>query len=292
MIVLSCLETLTALKNNKNKRATTTELRNRPSSFQPLIVQKVSFVYFQNHQRMDICYIDSLPTINMRLLYLATLLAVFQSCNPGNSVEKEVALRYFYINYEIALLSEVMMTEDTLDYVSSVSSDSIYTLEYVYPKSTDGYILRADSDFEPIYISNAKDTSSSFVYVANQDFKINDRNYQVFKYASNPGSIDGCVTHFWTPEMGIILIRSSTWRNFSKLQTNNDSINKEINLLAELIYQDVAFYYGCTEEMELIPQADMEEYYQKKYNTKSVDSEINEFIKMADNKIIVPLNTN
>ena len=214
----------------------------------------------------------------MRLLHLTILLAVIQSCSPGNSVGNEVPLKYSYVNYYVELASEVMLTVDSLDYLSSVS-DSIYTLQYIYPKDTVGYVLRADSDFQPKYISKANDTSDAFVYVAHQDFKINDRIYPVFKYANDPAVIDGCVTHFWTPEIGVILTRSSTWRNFSKLQTNNDSINSEINLLAEVIFQDVAFYYGCTGEMELMPQTDAQEYRNVKYKDLNVESEVDEYIK-------------
>ncbi|AHM59096.1 hypothetical protein D770_25675 [Flammeovirgaceae bacterium 311] len=213
----------------------------------------------------------------MRLRHLFICCLIIQACSPDKSFIEEKAIKYSYVNYQIELVSEVLLTVDTTKYLFSVS-DSIYTLKYINPKDTVSYILRADSIFQPIYITNAKDTSDSFIYVAHLDFKINDRLYRVFKYASDPGVIDGCVTHFWTPELGIILTRSSTWRSFSKLQTNSDSINQQINLLAEVIYQDASFYNGCNKEMELMPKADAEEYYKQKYKDSDVGSEINKII--------------
>ncbi|WP_152426417.1 hypothetical protein [Cesiribacter andamanensis] len=167
------------------------------------------------------------------------------------------------------LYGELNLAEDSIVFkISEV--DSIHTLNYIYPdglelSDTVTYILKADKDFHPKYISSRKEAKpQDFDYVGHQEYKINDKVYPIFKYASNALTTDGCITHFWTPEIGIILTRSASWGDFGKLQTNNDSINRQINLLAELLFQDVSFYKGCTEEMELIPRDDAEEFYKEK----------------------------
>lgn len=102
---------------------------------------------------------------------------------------------------------------------------------------------------------------------------IKGQYFPIYKFASNPLKIDGCYTHFWTPKIGILIARSSTWRNYRKLQTNNDSINDYINLLTEVIYQDTEFYKGCTEELELILKSDAKEFYNWKF--KDIIEEVN-----------------
>jgi hypothetical protein len=61
--------------------------------------------------------------------------------------------------------------------------------------------------------------------------------------------MDGCVSHFWVPNIGIILKRNPSWRSFQKLRTNNDSINRQIELLTDVILQDQEFYRGCEFEL-------------------------------------------
>ena len=206
----------------------------------------------------------------MRLPHLFIIYLILQGCSPDKSFNEDKPIKYSYINYQIELVSDVLITADTTEYLLSVS-DSIYSLKYIYQKDsqesdTVSYILKQSPDFQPKYLINRKRVEpQAFVYVANQGFRINDKIYPVYKYASNPYVTDGCVTHFWTPELGIILTRSSTWRSFRKLQTNADRINRQINLLSEVIFQDVSFYNGCDQEMELISKADSEEYYREKY---------------------------
>jgi hypothetical protein len=188
-----------------------------------------------------------------------------QGCQPEQAADKSQPLTYAYLNYDIDCCTDLRLTEEAVQYTPTVT-DSIYTLRYIF--STDSisadtitYILKADAVFKPQYLVNGeRQEHKFFTFVSTQDFTI-DRKYTVFKFASKPFAIDGCVTHFWAPEFGIILTRSATWKSFRKLKTNNDSLNKKIHLLTELIYQDTKFYKGCTDAMELVRQKDFEEFH-------------------------------
>ena len=227
-----------------------------------------TFAYAQQRLVKVACFIQwTLPVIKMRLRYLFIFCLILQACSPEKDFNEGTAIKYFYVDYHIELLTEVQLIADTIEYLVSIS-DSVYTLQYINQKDsqlsdTVSYILKQSADFEPRFLMSGKpDKPYDLVYVDNRDFRINDKIYPVFKYASNTAAIDGCITHFWTPEFGIILTRSATWKSFSKLQTNSDSINKEINLLSEVIYQETSFYNGCTEEMELMQKDDAQKFYQ------------------------------
>ncbi|WP_378410687.1 hypothetical protein [Rhodocytophaga aerolata] len=138
--------------------------------------------------------------------------------------------------------------------------DSTYTLTYIYqhtPKQdTITYILNQAPNFKVQFVSNrhnrsdelfSRVNSSSILIYSNSPG--GRREYKVYKYSSNGAGMDGCVSHFWVPEFGIILKRNSTWRGFQKLRTNNDSINRQIELLTDIIYQDQDFYRGCQFEL-------------------------------------------
>lgn len=219
-----------------------------------------------------------LPAIlEMRqLLYIIFLLTIFQSCKSDQVADKDDLLTYYYVNYDIECCTELYLTENQIQYYHSIT-DSIYTLNYIFFKdsiSTDTitYLLKEDKTFYPKYLINRKNKDHDiFLFINSITFTI-DKEYKVYKYASNPFVIDGCETHFWTPEVGIILTRSTTWRNFRKLRTNNDSINRKIDLLVELIYQDTEFYKGCLEEMELIPKKDAEEFYKWKFQDVKIQT--------------------
>ncbi|MPQ48901.1 hypothetical protein GCQ56_18030 [Marinifilum sp. N1E240] len=138
--------------------------------------------------------------------------------------------------------------------------DSVYHLNYILRRESGvdsiSYILGEDSISEPIYIvNNSKDRMRDFQFVEKNEFSINFKTYVVYKYAYNTSAIDGCVTHFWTPELGVFLIRSTTWRSMRILYSTNTAINDKINSLCRLIWQKPEFYFGCVERMELLPES-------------------------------------
>ena len=157
--------------------------------------------------------------------------------------------------------------------------DSIYTLTYISRLTSDNDTvkikLKESENFQPEYIHNGeKSKKEDFVFVSSREYKIEGQLFNVYKYAKNPFVIDGCITQFWTPEFGIIIKRSSTWRNFSKLRTSSKVNNQKIDLLFELINQDTEFYKGCYEELELIPKSDAQEFYEWKF--KKIDKQFKE----------------
>jgi hypothetical protein len=202
------------------------------------------------------------------------LLTISQSCKTDQVAEKGELLSYYYLEYDIECCTELYLTENQVQY-SNFITDSIYTLNYIFNKDsisadTITYLLKENKNFEPKYLINGKKKDHDIFLFANSKTFTIDKEYKVYKYASNPFVIDGCVTHFWTPEFGVILTRSTTWSSFRKLRTNNDRISRKIDLLVELIYQDTEFYKGCVEELKLIPKKDAEKYYKWKLQAAKI----------------------
>lgn len=208
------------------------------------------------------------------LIYLTPLLTLFQYCKTDNDqkLAKSKDLTYSYLNYSIEIGSYVNLTESKVQYTKSLV-DSIYSLNYIYQDSnsvdTITFVLKEDKNFEPLYLENGKINNKNILhYVNSVNFYVEKNNqayksYNVHKFAQRPDVADGCVTFFWTPELGIILERSATWNNFGKLKTNDNELNKEIDFLTELIYHNIRFYYGCDQEMELMHKGEAELIYKR-----------------------------
>lgn len=198
-------------------------------------------------------------------LFSILFILVLQSCDPSQNVDPNENLTYAFLEYDLDCCSKLILTEKPVIFLQS-NKKGQYSLKYVFKKDsffTDTiiYELNEDINLEPKYFVNGeKKAIDEFRFVSWKTFNI-DEEFKVYKYAKNPFTIDGCVTHFWTPKLGIILIRTVTWRKFQKLRTNNDSINRKIDLLTELIFQDTEFYQGCSEEFELISKEDLKKYY-------------------------------
>ncbi len=200
------------------------------------------------------------------IIILGLVFGVFACRN----VERKSSYFYLKHNYE----SSSSACIDTLPVsISQELRDSVYYLHYLLTRNsgidTISYVLKEDMNFEPIYvINNGLDRTRQFQLVDKVEFSINNKTYQVYKYAYNATVIDGCVTHFWTPELGVFIIRSTTWRNMRILYSTNPVKNDEINTLCRLVWQKPEFYFGCVERMELFPKSmvdkSIEEYLEIK----------------------------
>lgn len=212
------------------------------------------------------------------IIYVATVLIMFLlSCETNNKDIIENNDYYFYVNYNYDFYPEINTDTTKIVYYQTFI-DGVYMLNYLFSKDiknfdlettkidTVTYHLTENESYNPKYFINGeKKDTLDFIYVSKQRYIICHGSFTVYKYAKNPYSIDGCITYFWTPKIGILIKRCSAWKNYSKLQTNNDSINECINLLTEMIYQDTEFYKGCNEKLQLMMETDVEEFYKWKF---------------------------
>ncbi len=194
-------------------------------------------------------------------LYILIIILTTFGCNSRKVHDAQKTTKFYFVNYNLELPSEVYL--DTVEVeIETEIQDSVYSLTYSSLNDTIVYNFKESEYYQPkYYLNGEKVENNNFVFVSKKDYQINGHKFDVYKYARNPTGIDGCVTFFWTPEIGVIIKRSATWRNFSKLQTNDFDLNQKINLLTELIYQDTEFYKGCVEAQELIPKSIAKEFF-------------------------------
>ncbi|PKP22521.1 MAG: hypothetical protein CVU05_03455 [Bacteroidetes bacterium HGW-Bacteroidetes-21] len=194
--------------------------------------------------------------------YILAVIITLTGCIMKNEKSVEKQINYFFVKHNIESCNELTLDTVNVDFTQDIK-DSIFTLNYIYHTNSviDSvtYKLKESNSYKPVLLVN--NINLDFIFVAKENFQIKGIDFMVYKYAKNPFAIDGCITHFWTPKIGILTTRSATWVNYSKLLTSNDSINEYIDLLTEMIFQKVEFYKGCSEELELIPKKDIQEFY-------------------------------
>lgn len=170
----------------------------------------------------------------MRLVLLFSIFGLLSfSCAKKEDKVAQPAqkLEYSYIAYDLECCTMVELKKQPLQYLCSVK-DSIHTLTYIYENEqkydTITYILKEAQKFDAQLISKGNHmrdhmlpmvNSTSLFFFGNAEVK---KEYKVYKYASNAVTMDGCVSLFWVPEIGIILKRNPSWRSFQKLRTSND----------------------------------------------------------------------
>ncbi|NLR95185.1 hypothetical protein, partial [Flammeovirga agarivorans] len=110
-------------------------------------------------------------------------------------------------------------------------------------------VITNETSIEDLFLVNKK----SFSILNGNKLK----NYQVYKFAEKLHTIDGCITHFWMPEFGVMLTKSVTWGSLQKLRSTEEHKDEILQRLTNIIIQDVSFFNGCSEEKKLIS---LEEY--------------------------------
>lgn len=78
-----------------------------------------------------------------------------------------------------------------------------------------------------------------------EEYSIDGKTYPIYKYGLNMLVTDGCSTHFWSPELGILLTYSPTWGSFSRMKVDDDQKTDIIEQVSNIIMNDKEFYGGC-----------------------------------------------
>lgn len=84
------------------------------------------------------------------------------------------------------------------------------------------------------------------------EFTLRGRDHILKMYTSDlVAPIDGGIVYFELKDLGVIYWRSTTWLEYRRLKTNNDSINEIIETTIDRIVLNPAF---CYEPGQLIKQ--------------------------------------
>lgn len=155
--------------------------------------------------------------------------------------------------------------------------DSVYMINIKYKNSDrtseKEYILSTKENFnhQYFYINSEKKEEVKFKEVDHKNYLLNNEPYVVYKFASGYESIDGCINHFWCPKFGIIMTRSWTWCNYSRLMLNDPKTQLILDRLIEFLIMDYKFYSGCDEHRVLVPKDEYEEFLKYKYSNDTLN---------------------
>lgn len=100
-------------------------------------------------------------------------------------------------------------------------------------KSPDRFYLTVSRDCDTVYLDKPNFDTANLTTVKVQDFNDycsrNKFSGLVIKMNNRPAPVDGETEYYFTPDLGIIFSKSTTWLNYTRLHSTNDSIEKRIN---------------------------------------------------------------
>ena len=145
----------------------------------------------------------------------------------------------------------IEIKEEVVDFTQTVK-DSSYQLRYCYSSDNQQTcyqysLVDTQASKEQVYV-NTSGNNERLWFADFKEYTLNGEEYKVYKYFMDIVTTDGRSEHFWCPQFGIIIIKSSTWKNFEQLvnlQGNNQQ--STIQALCEVIYNDQPFYSGRNE---------------------------------------------
>lgn len=169
---------------------------------------------------------------------LASLLVILiHSCNPKNTDDSQ----YWRTDYEVDLADEIYTQTYPINY-SLKQDDNTIILTYKTNQDTTIYRLQKDKK-EGAYFYNGQE--KPLWLIDKKEYSVDGITYLIYKYGLNMFVTDGCSTHFWSPELGILLTHSAIWRSFSRMKSGDDQKNDLINQLSNIVMNDKRFYEGC-----------------------------------------------
>lgn len=183
------------------------------------------------------------------LIMVSILLIVsITDSNGKNKFQKNYGTQYFIYFEFCKPLSDCHVDTAKLDFKKTFT-DSICTLSYTYKSHMDTiiekYILSERANFSNQYIINdGEEFIFNLKFLNTGTYSINKQDFKVYKLVNNEELIDGCVDHFWSPQFGIILMRSRKWSSYRVLAIENNRDYKYLEILIQLIMQDYNFFVG------------------------------------------------
>lgn len=178
---------------------------------------------------------------------LAVIMCAVLQLGCGSSFLDKTVYRVF--TYE----PDGIETEETIMGFTQTVKDSLYQLQYCSSPEDDQqncyqYTL-VDEQTKKEQIYTDEDGNDEPLWLTDfRNYTLNGKDYSVYKYLMNVTTTDGQSAHFWCPDFGIIIVKSTTWRNFKQLVSlPGNSQDHAIQALCEVVYNDQSFYTNRSE---------------------------------------------
>ncbi|MCW3785761.1 hypothetical protein [Plebeiibacterium sediminum] len=165
---------------------------------------------------------------------------------------------YSYTYYKTSNTNEYDLYEIPVSFIQEITDTSVYHLKYIrnwnnyVEKKTDTIKFKFDQGHlnnSDIYFT--KDVSKSFLFAQRRVYINGSKNYTVYKFYNAPQMMDAGEAYFWTPEFGVILIRSLYWENIMKLECHkSESLSKELDQLCTMVLFDKSNFFNSIDNID------------------------------------------
>jgi hypothetical protein len=149
----------------------------------------------------------------------------------GCGENKDLYVKYKSFEFDV---DNITVSLEASDY-DFQKSDSGTRLRYCVKSECVGYWLR---DSVSAYISETGDTLD-LLFANEEEYRINDSVYVVKKFTLDRNAIDSESQHYWSPEFGIILIKTTTWGGFKIMTQTSRGSQDVLNTLTTVLLKDV-----------------------------------------------------
>jgi hypothetical protein len=160
--------------------------------------------------------------------YFFTLLSIFFFLSGCTERKNDIVFKSF--EYEV---DNVLVSSEETNYNIEKTGDD-FKVKYCKGSGCVSYLIK---DKISLYVSEKGDTFD-LVFDKKIEYKINDRIYAIKMFVMDRNAIDSETQHYWSPEFGIILIRSTTWDGL-KILTKSDKDNGDVlSTLTTILLKD------------------------------------------------------
>lgn len=162
----------------------------------------------------------------MKYLILIALLTTICACRESDKRNENGKQMNKPSGNEVSFCSVYRDSVFIKKYQLMIEKISKENTSYSYKNSKDSFVLIYNSlaNSCKALMSNVTDTVV-FESELKKYYVINGEIFNVFKFVRDKNSVDGAVTYFFSPKIGLLLIRSNTWRNGEILAPEKDQKN-------------------------------------------------------------------
>lgn len=181
-------------------------------------------------------------------LFMIFVLFFSFSCNVKENKNVIMYKLYIYEHDEVTINTEKIK-------FSKIISGNSYNLKYqsLDKKNSYEYFFVDDTTKHQQKRVNPEGDVDNLLL---EDFKIvsiNENKYKVYKFSTNSGAIDKTTFIYWSPDLGIVLFKSKTWRSFKKLLSDNPDINSLSKVIIgdKVLWGNSSQYFDKSNDTEL-----------------------------------------
>jgi len=169
-----------------------------------------------------------------RVIKTLAFILLIEGCKIGYVKKENDFCQYRVIKNNMILYKSLILIQ--------TKNNDTFKLKYSDSSYQAIYYLSSHRKFNDFVVYNRKDTQQ-LSFVGKRIYRLGKDNFDIYKYIENKGVTDGEFCLFWSPNYGILVERSNTWRNIRKLiSSGREKQDDTIAILCDIIFGDIDFY--------------------------------------------------